>query len=327
MSGNKIDLYVSGPPEIDLSVEQTSSAMMAKDVLALKNRMTDMEQQHKTDITKIQEDKAEKGSTLSEYGIKDAYTKTETDSKISDVKDDVETNYYDKEDIDTKLLQRDDNLQNAIDTYDGRLNGIDEQISEMDSEIADVKAIAKGRATGYVFDTLEDLDAWLSDETNTANLVLGDNFYIRAVDVPDYWWDGSAKQQLETQKVDLTEYVKNTDYATKEKAGVVRVATVSHSGNGIRMHNGELLAIDPALKSDIVQKLSYNMPITPICADYVVQYATHQTMADDYDTTTLSVISGLLGAQGTLPASYEAVKGYVDTSIQQAILDSWEVAV
>lgn len=68
--------------------------------------------------------------------------------------------------------------------------------------------IAKGRATGYVFDTLEDLESWLQDENNTSNLVLGDNLYIRATDVPDYWWDGSSKQELETQKVDLNEYKK-----------------------------------------------------------------------------------------------------------------------
>ena len=328
MSGNKIDLYVSGPPEIDLSAEQTSSAMMAKDVLALKNRMTDMEQQHKTDITKIQEDKAEKGSTLSEYGIKDAYTKTETDGKISDVKDDIEANYYDKEDIDIKLLQRDDNLQNAIDTYDGRLNGIDDQISEMDSEIADVEAIAKGRATGYVFDTLEDLDAWLSDETNTANLVLGDNFYIRAVDVPDYWWDGSAKQQLETQKVDLTEYVKNTDYATGTTYGVVKVMNTSNVSRGIVKNATDgVIQIACAGRVEMTNKLSYNRPITPVYQDYAVSVSTHQDMSDDYDVSSLKVAANFEGSQSKLPASYEAVKGYVDTSIQSAILDSWEVAI
>lgn len=35
---------------------------------------------------------------------------------------------------------------------------------------------------------------------------VGTNFYIRDVGVPDYWWDGAQAQELETQKVDLTEY-------------------------------------------------------------------------------------------------------------------------
>jgi hypothetical protein len=75
------------------------------------------------------------------------------------------------------------------------------------NELTAVEAVAKGRATGYVFDTKEDMDAWLANSINTEQLVLGDNLYIRAPDVPDYWWDGTQVQQLETQKVDLTEYM------------------------------------------------------------------------------------------------------------------------
>lgn len=74
------------------------------------------------------------------------------------------------------------------------------------AELKTTESIAKGRATGYVFDTLSDLETWLEDSENTSKLVLGDNLYIRATDVPDYWWDGAEKQILETQKVDLSEY-------------------------------------------------------------------------------------------------------------------------
>lgn len=325
--------YTETDPTVpDWAKEPTKPTYTADEVGALPNttviptKVSELENDSGYVVEGDLEKLAEKGSTLSEYGIKDAYTKTETDSKISDVKDGVETNYYNKEDIDIKLLQRDDNLQNTIDTYDGRLNGIDDQISEMNSEIADVKAIAKGRATGYVFDTLEDLDAWLSDEANTANLVLGDNFYIRAVDVPDYWWDGSAKQQLETQKVDLTEYVKNTDYATLTTAGVVKVDTVSTTGRGIYTKDNKLI-VACAEKSEMTNKYSYNRPISPSYQDYAVSVSTHQDMSDDYDVSSLKVAANFEGSQSKLPASYEAVKGYVDTSIQQAILDSWEVAV
>ena len=83
---------------------------------------------------------------------------------------------------------------------------MDAHMSAINRSIEEVEAIAKGRATGYVFDIKADMDAWLTNTDNTANLVLGDNLYIRATDVPDYWWDGSAAQELETQKVDLTEY-------------------------------------------------------------------------------------------------------------------------
>ena len=60
---------------------------------------------------------------------------------------------------------------------------IDDKLSEqkiiIDQEIQRVESIAKGRATGYVFDTKEDMDEWLSNENNCSTLVLGDNFYIR----------------------------------------------------------------------------------------------------------------------------------------------------
>jgi len=72
--------------------------------------------------------------------------------------------------------------------------------------VNEAAAIARGRCSGYVFDSTEDMETWLADSANTANLKLGDNLYIRAVGVPDYWWDGSTVQILETQKVDMTEY-------------------------------------------------------------------------------------------------------------------------
>ena len=76
------------------------------------------------------------------------------------------------------------------------------------------EVIAKGRATGYVFDTAADLDLWLQNVENTSKLVLGDNLYIRAIGVPDYWWDGTTKQVLETEKPDLTAYVKQDQLVT-----------------------------------------------------------------------------------------------------------------
>lgn len=73
-------------------------------------------------------------------------------------------------------------------------------------ELIIVEKIAKGRATGYVFDTVDDMNLWIADEKNKAQLVLGDNLYIRAINVPDFWWDGENPQILETQKVDMSEY-------------------------------------------------------------------------------------------------------------------------
>ena len=90
--------------------------------------------------------------------------------------------------------------------------------------IADAEAIAKGKARARVFDTVALLDAWLLVPANVAELQVGDNFYIRATDVPDYWWDGSVKRVLESEKVDLT------DYYTKAAADG-KFATLAGLGN------------------------------------------------------------------------------------------------
>lgn len=74
------------------------------------------------------------------------------------------------------------------------------------------EVIARGRATGYVFNTIADLDNWLLDEENVSKLTLGDNFYIVATNVPDYWWDGTQKRVLETEKPDLTQYAKKEQF-------------------------------------------------------------------------------------------------------------------
>lgn len=65
-----------------------------------------------------------------------------------------------------------------------------------------------GSAPGLVFDTVADMEAYVAE--HSAELKVGQNLYIREVDVPDYWWDGTAAQKLET-KVDLSGYAKQEE--------------------------------------------------------------------------------------------------------------------
>ena len=81
----------------------------------------------------------------------------------------------------------------------------------------EAKSIAQGRAQAKVFDTVEDMNAWLAVPANTATLNVGDPIYIRAANSPDYWWDGAQALEMETD-VDLT------DVCTKEEANAKFVA-------------------------------------------------------------------------------------------------------
>ena len=46
---------------------------------------------------------------------------------------------------------------------------------------------------------------------STHDIKVGTNFLLRALDVPDYWWDGFSAQPLETQKVDLYLYAQKSE--------------------------------------------------------------------------------------------------------------------
>lgn len=79
-----------------------------------------------------------------------------------------------------------------------------------------VSSITKGKNRARVFNTTEDMNTWLSDEANKGVAIVGDNFYIVELEVPDWWISEVLEEadadtgfyykiaQLETQKVDLT---------------------------------------------------------------------------------------------------------------------------
>lgn len=88
-----------------------------------------------------------------------------------------------------------------------------QEVAEAVRKAEEAEAIAKGRATGYVFDTYRDMLDWVA--AHRAVLVIGDNLYIRAQSTPDYWWDGIQPQVLETEKVDLSGYARTEDLASR----------------------------------------------------------------------------------------------------------------
>lgn len=79
----------------------------------------------------------------------------------------------------------------------------------------EVDALAAGSgASALVFDTKDALDVWLEDQNNITNLKTGQNIYIKDANTPDYWWDGSGLQPLETEKISLDGYVTDDQLTT-----------------------------------------------------------------------------------------------------------------
>lgn len=169
--------------------------------------------------------------------------------------------FYTKSEADVLLNSKQNTEDNSLDTTRKTIVGA---INEVDS-------IAKGanQALSYGnYSTMVTAFNSLDDDIYK----VGQNIYIVTTEVPDLWISGieSASQTytyttdeafttelntngyvqvgyyklsaLETQKVDLTNYVTNTDYATAEKGGTIRTSNAS----GLGISNGNLYAVTKA---------------------------------------------------------------------------------
>lgn len=97
--------------------------------------------------------------------------------------------------------------------------------------------------------------------------------------VNDTWeYIGSIQAQI-----DLSNYVKKTDYATKSGgAGVIRVG----SANGIYITSAGYLQTYPATKSDIEGRTQGYRPIVPTTIDYAVHSALKTFITEMSNATT-----------------------------------------
>lgn len=114
-----------------------------------------------------------------------------------------------------------DGLENYDDTT------IKNLISNAQTTATEAKNIAQGRSSSFVFETF---DSMVSSLETVRTYKPGDNLYIKALKVPDYWvyavhnttdedpeigrYGYYTIAQLETQKVDLTDYPTTDDMNT-----------------------------------------------------------------------------------------------------------------
>lgn len=138
--------------------------------------------------------------------------------------------------------------------------------------------------------TLSVPDLWVSEvvEESVTYAYVSDDDFVTGLTTNGSVQVGHYKlSALETQKVDLTEYVKNTDYATDGKGGVVKV----NQTYGTRMVSG-VLDLMPAQYSEIDNRSHNEYPlymvsnntrhmIVPANVDYAVKKAlTDNVLAD-----------------------------------------------
>lgn len=122
--------------------------------------------------------------------------------------------------------------------------------TEIRAQLSNVEAIARGRSRAQVFDTVAAMNTWLAVPANVATLQIGDNLLIKATNVPDYWWDGTAAQPLEAEKVDLTPYLKSAD----AEATYAKKAVATPTSNGLMSKEDKQKLDDLLLDIPIVSR-------------------------------------------------------------------------
>jgi hypothetical protein len=109
-------------------------------------------------------------------------------------------------------------------------NDLSNKITSVEEKADTATTIAKGRNQSLIFSTTAEMQEWLSNADNKGLRNKGDNIYIEELEVPDWWITEVLEEvdtetgyyykiaQLETQKVDLTNYLSTDDILdTKEE--------------------------------------------------------------------------------------------------------------
>lgn len=111
---------------------------------------------------------------------------------------------------------------------------------------------------------------------------------------------------------DLDGYVRFDDIASEEKAGVVKAKSAGSLESGVTVdESGYLQLIEPSAEA-IESKVPFPFALPLSQIDNAVKSAVHLEMSDGYRPEDFAVGDSFAGDRANLPASYSAVKGYID---------------
>lgn len=244
--------------------------------------------------------KANKGTSISDYGITDAYTKTEVDTELekkankgTKLSDYGITDGYTKSEVDTKLSSKIDSSSVYTKT-------------ESDSKYA-VKVDGKQLSTN---------DYTTAEKNKLADIAEGANNYVLPDDVvhdanyvhtdTNFTAEDKAEVDKIANKVDtsaLADYVKFTDTATTTKSGVLKVA--SATACGLALDSDGYLKVNAASEQRIDERASRVLPIVPYNLDYAVRSVSPKVVTELGDTVSKNCIYDL-GKQAAISIALPA---------------------
>ncbi|MBQ4120348.1 MAG: collagen-like protein [Clostridia bacterium] len=138
-------------------------------------------------------------------------------------------------------------------------------------------------------------------------------------------WEWITSKQVE---INLDEYVKNTDYATKDNAGVVKITDYD---SGLIMESGKLKT-SYATKANLRDKTSLHKPVTPYVLDYAVKVGlttNTETLTDEEKAAACKWLgaNGKLETINTITTTEEVSIIDINTDIDGNTFDLDEILV
>lgn len=222
-------------------------------------------------------DKAGQGGGLTEEQVKAVVRETavtqETDPTVPAWAKQAKKPTYSYEEIKDKpdLFSGNYNdLSNKPDLFSGNYNDLSNKPT-----IPSTEGLATVKQLENLTDKTDELEEYSIREVSLG--ILEDNEL--SVKLKDKEGNVIASAETTLPMPDLTDYVKNTDYATKDKYGVIKASL----NGGFNLYSGDLY-IAGADKSRIDAKTSHYNPIVPSRLDYAVKVGVTtntETLTDD----------------------------------------------
>ena len=166
---------------------------------------------------------------------------------------------------------------------------------------------------------------WTDKTDNVDNVLAGDfnsAFGLIAEDL-DNKVDKEAGKGLSTNDYTDEEKEKLSGINVVQKEGDTGLVKLGNKTKGIDLYADGSLCLTPATENQIKTSKGKYIPLTADNVHYAAANSAHQTMSDDYDVTSMPVAANMTGKQGTLPASYDAVKSYVNSKIGVSLATSY----
>lgn len=232
-------------------------------------------------------------------------------SQIATNTDDIESIQQNKQNVtDNSLNTNNKTVPGAINEVNGIAKGANQALSYANYQTmiaafnaAPASAFKVGQNIYIV--TVGVPDLWVSsiEATPVTYTYTTDAAFVSALETNGYVQVGYYRlSALETQEVDLTNYVQFSDYATSARAGVVRTG----SQLGILINGNGNPYIDYATNTDIDNKSSYRKPIVPAILDYAVKVGV-TTNANTLTGTEKTNAQTWLGFTTISQADYDAL--------------------